>query len=96
MLVSRTAEGIKASVNALRFPDVREGVTFHTFALPEERCLRLLVRNLGRRMPEGRGARKSLHQSKVSTAAGIRPPREENIQHSPYDPALYSVGSKGT
>jgi len=29
-----------------------EGVCFHTFTLPEDRCVRLLVRNLGRRMPE--------------------------------------------
>jgi hypothetical protein len=28
-------------------------VTFHTFSLPKDRCVRLVVRNLGRRMPEG-------------------------------------------
>jgi hypothetical protein len=27
-------------------------VTFHTFSLPEDRCVRLLVKNLGRQMPE--------------------------------------------
>jgi hypothetical protein len=27
-------------------------VNFHTFTLPEDRCLRLLVKNLGRGMPE--------------------------------------------
>jgi hypothetical protein len=27
-------------------------VSFHTFSLPEDRCLRLLVKNLGQRMPE--------------------------------------------
>jgi hypothetical protein len=53
MLVPRTAEGFRATVSALRSPDVGEGVTFHTFALPEDRCVRLLVRNVGRRMPEG-------------------------------------------
>ena len=29
-----------------------EGVSFHTFTLPEDRCARLLVKNLGRGMPE--------------------------------------------
>jgi len=29
-----------------------EGVSFHTFTLPEDRCLQLLVKNLGRGMPE--------------------------------------------
>jgi len=31
---------------------VREGLSFHTFTLPEDRCARLLVKNLGRGMPE--------------------------------------------
>ena len=29
-----------------------EGMSFHTFTLPEGRCARLLVKNLGRGMPE--------------------------------------------
>ena len=29
-----------------------EGVSFHTFTFPEDRCVRLLVKNLGRGMPE--------------------------------------------
>ena len=31
---------------------MREGVSFHTFTLPEDCCPRLLVKNLGRGMPE--------------------------------------------
>ena len=31
---------------------MREGVSFHTFTLPENRCARLLVNNLGRGVPE--------------------------------------------
>jgi hypothetical protein len=27
-------------------------VSFHTFSLPEDRCVRLLVKNRGKRMPE--------------------------------------------
>jgi hypothetical protein len=53
MLVPHTAEGFRATVSMLRSPDVGGGMTFHTFSLPEDRCVRLLVRNLGRRMPEG-------------------------------------------
>jgi hypothetical protein len=53
MLVPRTAEGFKATVSALRSPNVGGGVKFHTFVLPEDWCVRLLIRNLGRRMPEG-------------------------------------------
>jgi hypothetical protein len=53
MLVPRTAEGFRAMVSALRSPDMGEGLTFHTFALSEDRCVCLLVKNLGRRMPEG-------------------------------------------
>jgi hypothetical protein len=33
--------------------DVTLLVSFHTFSLLEDRCLRLLVKNLGRYMPEG-------------------------------------------
>ena len=33
-------------------PLMGECVSFHTFTLPEDRCARLLVKNLGRGMPE--------------------------------------------
>jgi hypothetical protein len=52
MLVLRAAEGFKAAVRALRSLDRSKGVSFHTFSLPEDRCVRLLVKNLGRHMPE--------------------------------------------
>jgi hypothetical protein len=41
-----------ATVSALRSLDERESVNFHTSSLPEDRCVRLLVKNLGKRMPE--------------------------------------------
>ena len=50
MVVPSTAGGFRAAVSALRSLD--EGVSFHTFTLPEDRCVRLLVKNLGRGMPE--------------------------------------------
>jgi len=43
MVVPSTADGFRASVTALRFLDGKEGVSFHTFKLPENRCVRLLV-----------------------------------------------------
>jgi hypothetical protein len=32
---------------------LEKGVNFHIFTLPEDRCVRLLVKNLGRGMPDG-------------------------------------------
>jgi hypothetical protein len=52
MVVPSTADGFRAVVSALSFLDRKEGVSFHTFTLPEDRYVRLLVRNLGRGMPE--------------------------------------------
>ena len=52
MIVPGTADGFRATVSALRSLDGSKGVTFHTFSLPEDRCVRLLVKNLGRQMPE--------------------------------------------
>jgi len=51
MVVPSTANGFRAAVNALPSID-GEGVSFHTFTLPEDSCARLLVKNLGRGMPE--------------------------------------------
>jgi len=47
-----TANDFRAAVSALRSIDGGEGVSFHTFTLPEDRCARLLVKNLGRGMHE--------------------------------------------
>jgi hypothetical protein len=52
MVVPATIDGYRAVISELRFLDGREGVSFHTFTLPEDRCVRLLVKNLGRGMPE--------------------------------------------
>ena len=52
MIVPGTADGFRATVSALRSLGGSKGVTFHTFSLPEDRCVRLLVKNLGRQMPE--------------------------------------------
>ena len=52
MIVPGNADGFRATVGALRSLDGSKGVTFHTFCLPEDRCVRLLVKYLGRQMPE--------------------------------------------
>jgi hypothetical protein len=57
MVVPSTADGFRATVSALRSLHGREGLNFHTFSLQVERCVRLLVKNLGQRMPENAGLR---------------------------------------
>jgi hypothetical protein len=52
ILGPRTAEGFRATVSALRSLDGSKGVSFHTFSLLDDRCVRLLVKNLGRHMPQ--------------------------------------------
>jgi len=52
MVVPSTADGFRAAVSTLRSLDGKEGVSFHTFTLSEYRCARLLVKNLGKGMPE--------------------------------------------
>jgi hypothetical protein len=52
MVVPSTADGFRTTVSALWSLDGRESVSFHTFSLPENRCMRLLVKNLGKQLPE--------------------------------------------
>jgi hypothetical protein len=52
MVVTSTADGFRAAIRELRSLEGTEGVSFHTFTLPEDRCLRLLVKNLGKGMSE--------------------------------------------
>jgi hypothetical protein len=52
LLVPRNAEGFRVTVSALRSLDRSKGVSFHTFSFQEYHCVRLLLKNLGRHMPE--------------------------------------------
>jgi hypothetical protein len=52
IVVPSTADGFRAAVSALRSLDGGKCVSFHTLTLPEDCCERLLVKNLGRVMPE--------------------------------------------
>jgi len=51
IVVPSTAHGFRAAVSALRSLDGKDGLSFHTFTLPQDRCARILVTNLGRGMP---------------------------------------------
>ena len=52
MVVPSTADGFRAAVSALCSLDGENGVSFHTFTLPEAHCARFLVKSLGRGIPE--------------------------------------------
>jgi len=52
MVIVSTADVFRAAVCALSSPDGKDGVRFHTFTLPEDRCARLLVKNRVRGMPQ--------------------------------------------
>jgi hypothetical protein len=52
MVVPSTADGFRAAIRALRSIGGTEDVGFHTFTLPEEHCVRLLLKNLGKGLPE--------------------------------------------
>jgi hypothetical protein len=52
MIVPGTADSFRATVSALRSLDGSKGVSFHTFSLPEDRQVLLLIKNVGRQLPE--------------------------------------------
>ena len=47
VVVPATAEDFRCAVSVLRSLDRNSGVTFHYYSLPEDRCVRLLIMNLG-------------------------------------------------
>ena len=52
MVVPSTAVGFQAAVGTRRSLDGKKDASFHIYKLPKDRSLRLLVKNLGRVMPE--------------------------------------------
>jgi hypothetical protein len=60
MVVPSTGKGFRVAISALRSLDGG----FHTFKIPEDRCVRLLVKNLGRGMPES-AVREELEDMKI-------------------------------
>jgi len=82
MLVPPTAEGFRATVSALLSLDGSKDVSFHTFSLPEDRCVRLLIKDLGRhvgrRRPGRVGESGNLSRESCSSARAAvtkRPPK---------------------
>jgi hypothetical protein len=54
LVVPETVDGFRASISALRSLGLSKGVSFHTFSLPDNWRVRLIVKNLGSRMPESK------------------------------------------
>jgi hypothetical protein len=52
MLVPETPDGFQDTIGALRSLEVGNDMSFHSFSRPEDRCVCLLLKNLGKRMPE--------------------------------------------
>ena len=47
-----TADCVQATVTALRSIEEGKGVSFQTYSVPDDRTVRLLMTNLGRKMPQ--------------------------------------------
>jgi hypothetical protein len=68
MLVPQPADSFRAPIGVLRSIDVSAGASFHTFSLPEDRCVRLWLKNLSKRMPEAE-IRKELEALHINVQA---------------------------
>jgi hypothetical protein len=69
-LVPKTAHGIRVTTGALRSFSEGKGVSYHTFSLPYDRCVRLL-KNIGKCMPEAKtkafcAARVVIYKNKIN------------------------------
>jgi hypothetical protein len=67
-LVPDTADGFRATIGTLRSFGEDKGVSFQTFSFPEDRCVRLLLKNAGKRMPEAE-IREELEALSISVQA---------------------------
>jgi hypothetical protein len=97
-LVPQTPEGFRATVGALRSSDGSKDVSFHAFSLPEDRCVRLLVKNLHRHMPEN-AVREELEKLGVR-AQGVLQLRlgrhdQEAAKARPLTPHFIVSGARG-
>jgi len=93
IVVPSTADRFRAAVSALRSLNDREGVGSHTFTLPEDRCVWLLVKNLGRGMPESVVLEEleSLNIRVQGVTAAFRPSRPGSHQGQPSHPTLHCI-----
>jgi hypothetical protein len=51
MVVPKTEDDFRAAITDLRSLNLSKGENFHTFSLFADMCVRLLIKNFGRRMP---------------------------------------------
>jgi hypothetical protein len=75
MLFPKTADSFLATVSALRSLDGSKGVSFHTFSLPEDRRVRLLLKNISAntclRASFGRNSRLWAFMSRTSYSSAL-------------------------
>jgi hypothetical protein len=94
MTVPGRADDFRSTVSALRSLDGSKGVIFHTFCLPEDRMARLLIKNIGRKMPES-VVREEMEALGICVQ-GVMQLRFGRLQISTPDRALYCVGGTRT
>jgi hypothetical protein len=91
MLVLETADGFRATIGDLRSIDESNGVSFNTFPLPEDPCVRFLLKYLGKGMPEIeiREQMKTLHIN-VQVVMQLRSKRRDQAlkNHRPVTPHI--------
>jgi len=88
MVVPSTADGFRAAV-----PSWERRCWFDTFSLPEDRCARLLVKNLGRGMPK-RVVREDLEYLNIR-AQGVTQLRSGPRQGPPSHPQFIVSVAQG-
>jgi hypothetical protein len=73
-------------------------VSFHNFSLPEDRCVRLLIENLGKQMPEDfvREELETGYLCRGRLAARHWAPCPRNLEGLTSNPVLHCVCSAGT
>jgi hypothetical protein len=77
LVVPSTADGFRATVSGMGSVDGKEGVNFHTFSLPEDRCVRVLFRTSANAYLRASSERswKTCTSCSEFHAAPLRPPR---------------------
>jgi hypothetical protein len=93
-----TADHFWAAITAIRSLDVSKSVSLHTFSLPEDRRVRLLIKKLGRGMPETvvREELETLVMCPGSTRAPFRAPGPGSRKGPPCHPVCDCDDSTGS
>jgi hypothetical protein len=87
MLVPETADCFRATIGALRPLEEGKEVSFHTFSLPEDGRICLLLKNLGSRMPEA-DIKEQLEAFHVNVQAVMQLRSKHRDQHPEKDRPL--------